>query len=196
MKLKLFKSGLLVLLFVLTVPAYAEKCYEQSPNLVTDGDVYYDLVMKKKMSRKDDKKIKAFTKLLKGKWRGKAVAVSCRGSEKNPKTKTVKSKVTANMVEGVDKQLVLKAEMYMKAKKATANTTLHFFRRDNMFNAVIADENFVSYGERLRRRTGTGSQFIETIYAMQLNDKKLAFNIHHYISGVLIAHEKWVLSKK
>jgi len=196
MKYKSLKIAVTVLLCALTLPAYAETCYEQSPNLVTGGDVYYDLVMKKKISRKDDKKIKAFTKQLKGEWRGKAVAVSCRGSEKNPKTKTIKSKVTANMVEGVEKQLVLKAEMYMKAKKATANTTLHFFRRDNMFNAVIADENFVSYGDRLRRRTGKGSQFIETTYAMQLNDKKLNIKIHHYISGVLIAHEKWQLSKK
>lgn len=189
-----------VLLCVFTLPAFAEKCYEESPNMVADGDEYYDLVMKDKLSRKDDKKIKALTRSLKGKWRGKAIAVSCVGTEKNPKMKTIKSKVTASMVDGIENQLVLKAEMYMKSRKSTASTTTHLFRRDNMFNAVISDENFISYGERLRRRAGQGRQFIETTYALQLNTdnkkKKLDIKIHHYISGVLIAHEKWQLTKK
>lgn len=193
MRKNVYKIIITLLVFI-NSPVYAEKCYEPSPDLLADENTYFDLLMKKKLTRDQNNTLKVLGKSLKGKWKGRVVSVSCTGTERNPKTKETRSTVKAKFSKGMESSMVLNAELYTKAKKTTANTNMHLFKQDNMFNALIKKNN-TEYGERMRRKTARGSQFLETRYSIETGNNSLVMNVNYYISGVLIAYEKWQLNQ-
>jgi len=199
-KMKYTISKIIISIFVATLsfPVVAEKCNEPSPNLLDNEKEYYNLLMKDKLTRNQNIKLKELNKLLVGKWRGKAETIECVGSERNPKSKKTKSKVTAHIkrVKSQGNVVVVNGEMYVPKNKVTKIANLSLFKSDNMFNVDFSVENIFTYGERNKNKTRYGRQFLETIYSIALNDDKLNLIQNHYMNGVLISYERWTLTRK
>jgi len=148
------KLGFAILLSALLVSPYgfASSCYEESPNLTSLGDAYYDLDKIASLTPGDTKKINSLLKKVVGNWKGKGSVFECMGSELNPVPENKKLTVAAKISTNSSNELHIETDKFLVAEKIRLNDHLFYFGDVNNYQSVSVTANKIVIEERFRKR--------------------------------------------
>lgn len=182
-------------LFLISNAAFAENCYDQSPNFVSLGDDYFNLESQKKLSTEDSDKLNELLRTIQGKWVGNVVISDCKGSNKAPR----KVEKTASVKVDILVQSILKisAEMIFNDNGASKLRSYKLLENKELFNYEFKNDTYFIYSTIVRTRNGKkGSRLVENIYKINFENGNLNFTVLLYMNGVFVGDEVWTLREE
>ena len=169
-----------LLLITLSQTASAINCNQESPNLKTQGEHYYDINSPKLLTRKQKNNIsKLFKRFKSDKLRGKGSIIECKGTAKNAKEFITLETIDAGLKTHSDGKIVIKLESFIKKKKVTRNATLDYFGHMNQYHIDELTDNKLIISYKLRNN----KIFNEEITELSFNKNTLTIKTTLYIGG-------------
>lgn len=213
------KSRIILTLFVFfsITDASALNCYAQSPNLVDDGDKYYNVDVVLELTREQEKEIELFSRMMGGDWVGSISEAECKGPDRQPRVETYDASTKVQVSRLSSGEIVLNiSNEYAdeKLSKRKRRKKLEFTLLGNRATGYQIDEGVLSSVNKFRRtriiaqghyvieggvekyiRPIIRSQFIERIVEIEILDENLNISIKHYSNGVFVFQQQLQLSR-
>lgn len=197
---KLFFSVLLVSTFTWNQAAFAQACYDQSPNLTSQGDDYYNFDKPVKLTSRENKQLTQLLKRMDKAWKGSLQQIDCIGPDQAPERNTKKAKV--NVKANLDSSTRLAVYAEKRFIKNGVNNSDHFVipSLENTFELSL-EGNTLTFAEKYRKANVArgdskrrSSRLVETIYKIAAIGNTLKVVRSFYSNGVFVGEEKWMLT--
>lgn len=183
--------------------AIAVNCDEASPNLLQDGDIYYDVVGMDPLTKKQSRRVDKFISRIKGRWKGEGEKSHCVESKKRTYNYTLEAEVDQNS----DGKLVFEITSLDTQSKALRDETFRFLGAANQYHVTKLTEDslglYIKYrrpnavrdtevivedaeGNKILKRVKSDrrvSVFIEEIVEITGDKKVLNLNFTKYLNG-------------
>jgi hypothetical protein len=192
--MRTLRTAVLIIAISYFPSAFAVQCYEESPNLATQGEDYFNVDDQEKLSYKDIKKVKNYVNLLKGEWVGDIVEISCSGPDKAPKKKTKRAAVEAELSKSSKSPLIMTLKKEYSRDGVYKGENLYLLNKDTTNALEISDGN-LSASDKQRKPGPRASRLVETISTVDLNGTSLNIYVTYYSNGVLVYSQKMSLEK-
>lgn len=199
MRRSLFTPNILVLLlvlFFLISSAQGAECFEPSPSVKNNIDMYEEIQARELTPVEFEQLTKLF-KDMRGDWSGKAETVRCNGTVTKPHEEKIEYTVDADVEPGLSNNIDIKLNLNSSEKKQVYEETQHYFltpkrlrltenTRAGDVQLINITRNFLVYLRKHNQRTTAGGlvaqEFVKTI---ALYGRTLMMQDLSYSNGVL-----------
>lgn len=181
------------LFLVLASQAYAETCYQQSPNLAKGDDTYYNVENTIQFPIADQITLtKLFNEIL-GQWQGHISTEECYGPDNAHYTKSKFGRIKTHHLFSGSNGITLNNEVSFDEKMTTINSNV--LSPANLFDLKVLDSSHLTIAQKMRRGAATGaSRLIEIVYDFhQHSANNLTIKQSIYTNGVYTYSETWSL---
>lgn len=173
--------------------AFAQSCYQQSPNLVESENAYYNIENTIPFPYQDQAIFNNLLNQISGQWQGNITTEECYGPDNEAYTKSKYGRIKTQHMLGGGGSITLNNEVAFDEKMTTINSNV--LSPANLFDLKILDGGHVTIAQKMRRGTTTGaSRLIEIIYDFhQPITNNLTIKQSIYTNGVYTYSETWSL---
>ncbi len=214
----------LIFLFtiLLSKSVIAASCYDPSPNLVDQGDEYYNLEEAITLSNDAQNQIKSLFEQLRGNWIGQGTHSECYGSDSAPDERINQVKLKLKTESNNALHIVFNTEIKNIDNGITRQERINLIGKNPIFSFETMTDNHIVFSEKYRTSTGVLKQnkkpstteknstpsenekqkkkrftrLVENVYEIKLINNRLLFIKYYYINGVYVAKDDWLLDPK
>lgn len=179
-------ATILITIFLISKNSLAISCNAPSPNLIDEGDQYYEIEEAKPLTRKQKSAINNLFSSLKNRdLTGTNITTECEGTEANAHKVTTKGTLTGDISLTSDGRVTMSLIIYNSKNKTSLNETLEFFGSNNQYTIQDYSNKNLTLVSKLRKRRGKYSASIlhEEIIDIHLDNGALIITTTRYING-------------
>lgn len=170
--------------------SYAETCYQQSPDLISSGDAYYDIDTAAKVDGEARQKLFSIYKKLEGNWSGKVTEMICKGPDRNVQIEYRNYEIDTDIKAGANNSLHLQSNRYWVEERRRQQASRHLFGPDGAYKLLSISDNHIEVSHKYRNATKTGNSiFRESVTRLERTNNGLKVKMSSYVNGILVSTE-------
>lgn len=174
-----------IFLLLFSTNVSAINCDDPSPNLINEGDKYYDIPEVQPLSREQKTAINMLFASLKGELNGAGTTTFCEGATGEQKKVIARNSLSANV--GIDSSglLTISLVSFDIKSKTSLNETLMYFGVYNQHVIQYYSDNELVINTKYRKPGGKRSASIlhEEIITIRAKNRGINMKTTRYING-------------